>query len=185
MLHVNHGVVPVLAFVLAELRAATTRQEQLPLLVDVVSLADRALLVGHLRLDLRDLHIRVSGLEGLREGVVEVADHLLPAALALGAGVEVLLDWSCVVASRTPLRSAFEASLATRYVLANDTKRRALCYVAGDLYERLRWYEEHDPDTQRGKQFKAEMGLDDNSDFPMPDLKEVRKLRRLAEIDAG
>ena len=96
-------------------------------------------------------------------------------AIEMLDGVEVLLDKSCVVASRTPLRSAFEASLAVRYVLDADTGRRALCYVVADIYQRLRWYEEHDPDTERGKQFRAEVELPEDLDFPMPDVESTRK----------
>ena len=58
-------------------------------------------------------------------------------AIEMLDGVEVLLDASCVVASHPPLRSAFEASLTVRYVLANDIERRALSYVVGDIYEQL------------------------------------------------
>ena len=84
-------------------------------------------------------------------------------------GTEVLLDQSCVVASATTLRSAYEASLAVRYVLQDDTSRRALCYVAGDILDRIRWYEEKDPNTERGKTFRRDMKIGPDSDFPMPD----------------
>lgn len=96
-------------------------------------------------------------------------------AIEMLDGAEVLLDQSCVVASHATLRSAFEASLGVRYVLQDDMQRRALCYVAGDIRERIRWYEEHDPDTNRGANFHAEMGIDANSDYPMPVLEDVRR----------
>ena len=94
-------------------------------------------------------------------------------------GVEVLLDRSCVVASYTPLRSAFEVSLAVRYVLADDIKRRALSYVVGDAYERIHWCEEHDPKSNRGKQFFADMGLEEGSDLPMHDVADAEPLETM------
>jgi hypothetical protein len=84
-------------------------------------------------------------------------------------GTEALLDQSCVAASGATLRSAYEASLAVRYVLQADTKRRALCYVAADIFDRIRWYEEKDPSTPRGAAFFRDMGIGPDSDFPLPD----------------
>ena len=100
-------------------------------------------------------------------------------AIEMLDGVKVLLDESCVVASHTPLRSAYEASLAVRYVLADDIEQRALSYVVGDIYERLHWYEEHDPESNRGKQFISEMGLAEGSDFPMPNLADAEPLKNM------
>ena len=100
-------------------------------------------------------------------------------AIEMLDGVEVLLDRSCVVASYTPLRSAFEVSLAVRYVLAGDIKRRALSYVVGDTYEWIHWYEEHDPESNRGKQFISEMGLAEGSDFPMSNLADAEPLKTM------
>jgi len=96
-------------------------------------------------------------------------------------GVERLLDASCLVACRPPLRSAFEAAWALRYVLEKDTKRRGLSYVLADLKERIRWYEQHDPDTNRGAQFVVDMKLNDSPDFPKPDVEEVRDARAKLE----
>jgi len=90
-------------------------------------------------------------------------------ALEMLDGVEVLLDSSCVVAARTSLRSAFEASLGLRYVLESDFEQRALAYVVADLKERIRWYEEMDPDTEAGQRFREVMGVsEETSDFPFP-----------------
>lgn len=84
-------------------------------------------------------------------------------------GVEILLDSSCVVASRTPLRSAFEASLGLRYVLQSDVNQRAMAYLVADLNERINWYKEMDPDTDAGRRFRTEMGVSEaTSDFPFP-----------------
>ena len=96
-------------------------------------------------------------------------------AIEMLDGVEVLLDASCVVASHTPLRSAFEASLTVRYILADDIERRALSYVVGDIYEQLSWYDQQDPETGRGKRFRDDMGLEEGSEFPMPDVAELRR----------
>ena len=96
-------------------------------------------------------------------------------AIEMLDGVEVLLDESCVVASHTPLRSAFEASLTVRYVLADDIERRALSYVVGDIYEQLYWYDQQDSETDRGKRFRDDMGLEEGSEFPMPDVAELRR----------
>ena len=96
-------------------------------------------------------------------------------AIEMLDGVEVLLDASCVVASQTPLRSAFEASLTVRYVLAHDIERRALSYVICDIYEQLYWYDEQDPESDRGKRFRDDMGLEEGSEFPMADVAEVRR----------
>ena len=104
-------------------------------------------------------------------------------AIEMLDGVEVLLDESCVVASHTPLRSAFEASLAVRYVLADDIERRALSYVVGDIYEHLHWYEEHDPESNRGKQFIGEMELEEGSDFPMPNVADAEPLKTMLAIE--
>ncbi len=81
-------------------------------------------------------------------------------------GIEVLLDHSCVIASRTPLRSAFEASLTIRYVLEDDTRRRSLSYVVGSVREEIRRLDEADPRSQAGKRFREDMGLREDSDFP-------------------
>ncbi len=96
-------------------------------------------------------------------------------ALEMLDGVEVLLDSSCVVAARTPLRSAFEASLGLRYVLRSDLNRRAMSYVVTDLKERIDWYEEMDPDTDAGLRFRKDMGVSEvTSDFPFPTPEECR-----------
>ena len=108
---------------------------------------------------------------------ISTADHqyehrgiLMPFhhAIEMLDGVEVLLDNSCVVASHTSLRSAFEASLSVRHVLARDTERRSLSYVVGDAYGRLHWYEDHDINSARGKEFAKEMQLEDDVGFPVP-----------------
>ena len=91
-------------------------------------------------------------------------------AIEMLDGVEVLLDRSCVIASHSPLRSAYEASLAARYILADDTQRRGLSYVVGSIYEEVHWHEEHDPESSRGRQFIADMGLEQGSDFPVPNV---------------
>ena len=108
-------------------------------------------------------------------------------AIEMLDGVEVLLNKSCVVASYTPLRSAFEASLAVRYVLADDTERRALSYVVSSKYKRLHWCEEQNPESKRGKQFIADMGIEEGSEFPMPDAAdlaaEVESIREMLSTD--
>ena len=96
-------------------------------------------------------------------------------AIEMLDGVEVLLDASCVVASHPPLRSAFEASLTVRHVLSDDIERRALSYVVCDIYEQIHWYDEQDPESDRGKRFRYDMGLSEGSEFPMPDVVEVRR----------
>ena len=102
-------------------------------------------------------------------------------AIEMLDGVEVLLDNSCVVASHPALRSAFEASWALRYVLADEDyiRQRSLSYVVGDTYERIYWYEEHDPRSNRGKQFLADMDLEKGSDFPMPDVADAEPLEEM------
>ena len=87
---------------------------------------------------------------------------------------EALLDASCVVASRPLLRSAHEAGWTVEYVVKEDSVRRGLCYVVGDLRERIRWYEQHDPETARGAQFAADMKLAENRDFPLPTPEDAR-----------
>ena len=61
-------------------------------------------------------------------------------------GVEVLLDRSCVVASQPPLRSAFEASLVMRHVLADTTEANAQRYIAHAIRNRIKWLDEYAPD---------------------------------------
>ena len=104
-------------------------------------------------------------------------------AIEMLDGVELLLDRSCVVASHTALRSAFEASLAVRYVLMDDTDRRALSYVVSDIYDRIHWYDEHDPESNRGKQFFADMRLEEGSEFPMPDVADAEPLKTMLSRD--
>ena len=70
---------------------------------------------------------------------------------------EVLLDQSCVVGSTPCLRSGFEALCAIKWVLA-DVGTRALTYVAGDLKERVKWFEQMDPDTAAGRRFRSALG---------------------------
>jgi hypothetical protein len=109
-------------------------------------------------------------------------------ALEMLDGVEVLLDSSCVVAARTPLRSAFEASLGLRYVLQSDVNQRAMAYLVTDLKDRIDWYGEMDPETDAGRRFRKDMGVsEETSDFPFPTPETCRagaaRLRSLLESE--
>ena len=101
-------------------------------------------------------------------------------------GVEELLEESCVVASGPLLRSAFEASLALRYVLETDFEQRGLAYVVADIKNQIMWYDEMDPDTPAGERFRSDMGISEStSEFPFPTPEECRtkaaKLREMLE----
>ena len=64
----------------------------------------------------------------------------------------------------------------------HDIERRALSYVICDIYEQLYWYDEQDPESDRGKRFRDDMGLEEGSEFPVADVVEVR---RAAESTKG
>lgn len=103
-------------------------------------------------------------------GILFPFHHLLEMA----DGIDVLLAESAVVASHPLLRAVFEALLGIKYVLSEDTARRALSYVVADVKARVAWYEDMDPETDRGKQFRAETGLRRADGFPFPDVEQTR-----------
>lgn len=96
-------------------------------------------------------------------------------------GVQVLLAESGVAASLPVLRSAFEALVGIKYVLKENSENRALCYVVADLKDRIRWYDSMDPRTDRGTQYRQDIGLKDNPDYPIPPLDEVERGRAQIE----
>lgn len=98
--------------------------------------------------------------------------------IEMSDGVQILLGESGVAASLPVLRSAFEALVGLKYVLREDTEARALCYVVSDLKDRIRWYDSMDPNTDRGKQYRQDIDLANNPDYPIPAFEEVDKGRR-------
>ena len=49
----------------------------------------------------------------------------------------------------------------------------------GDISEWISWYEERDPKSKRGKRFIEDMGLEEGSDFPMPDVADAEPLKAM------
>jgi Family of unknown function (DUF5677) len=74
-------------------------------------------------------------------------------------GVEVLIANGSAANCVHLLRTAFEHQLSLLYVWqsAADYERRSLAYEAGHLHKRLEWAKKVDPDTQVGKQLRAEL----------------------------
>lgn len=116
-------------------------------------------------------HTAQDGDENL--GILFPFHHLLEMA----DGVHILLDDSAVAASHPLLRAMFEALLGIKYVLEENTDRRALAYVVADVKSRIRLYEQMDPATEIGKQFGAETGLRPEDGFPFPDVEKIREAK--------
>jgi hypothetical protein len=66
-------------------------------------------------------------------------------------GVQILTDAAAPVPARLQLRSAFEAMLAILYITAEDSERRAKAYIVSDTRKLLAVCENHDPATDRGR----------------------------------
>ena len=91
-------------------------------------------------------------------------------------GVEVMLDKSCVVASQTALRSAFEASLIMRHVLADTTEDNALRYIAHAVSTRIEWLEEYAPGHKDIPGLRLQL-----SQAPYAETRGLMKVKQLAE----
>jgi hypothetical protein len=76
-------------------------------------------------------------------------------------GTEVLLDSAAGVPARVTLRGAFEALLACEYVAKEDSERRGAAYVVTETNSRLLNLDRFDPDSDRGKAFRADLQRDD------------------------
>lgn len=75
-------------------------------------------------------------------------------------GVEILLRDAAVIPAHVLLRAAFETKLSVEYVTERDTKRRGAAYVVADIHRRIQNWQQWDPNTQHGKQLRAEMRKD-------------------------
>lgn len=101
--------------------------------------------------------------------------------IEMADGIQELLEESCVVAAAPLLRSMLEGSASLRWVLEEDTQRRALAYVVSDLRERVRWYRRMDPDTVEGAAFRNDLRLAESDDFPFPEISTIRTRRESLE----
>lgn len=75
-------------------------------------------------------------------------------------GVDILLRDAAVIPAHVLLRAAFETKLSVEYVTERDTKRRGAAYVVADIHRRIQNWQRWDPNTQHGKQLRAEMRKD-------------------------
>lgn len=73
----------------------------------------------------------------------------------------VLVKAGCIDPCKSHLRSAFEAELGIRYVLEKNSEQRALAYLVKHIYERIRFYDKLDPNSQSGKQMRKEIKKDE------------------------
>ena len=75
-------------------------------------------------------------------------------------GTEVLLDSAAGIAANVTLRAAFEALLSCEYVAKKDSERRGAAYVVAEVHARLINLERHDPESSRGKAYRADLQRD-------------------------
>jgi len=76
-------------------------------------------------------------------------------------GTEVLLDSAAGVPATVTLRGAFEALLACEYVAKEDSEPRGAAYVVTEVHSRLSNLDRFDPDSDRGKAFRADLQRDE------------------------
>ncbi len=76
-------------------------------------------------------------------------------------GTEILLDAAAGVPAMVTLRGAFEALLACEYVAKEDSERRGAAYVVTEINSRLLNLDRFDPDSDRGKAFRADLRRDE------------------------
>jgi hypothetical protein len=70
-------------------------------------------------------------------------------------GVQVLVSQSCPLPAASILRSAFEAMISLLYILAADSKRRALAWLYQYARNRSNTYDQLDASSQRGAPLRA------------------------------
>lgn len=71
--------------------------------------------------------------------------------------VSVLVRKGIVAPSDTNLRSAFESVLGMKYIIRGNLERRGKAYIVCHLHQRIKFLSRMDPETQMGKQFRAEI----------------------------
>ena len=69
----------------------------------------------------------------------------------------LLMKYGSTQPCKSHLRSAFEASIGTKYILETDHERRAICYFVNHIKEKLRVLNKCDPSTQQGKQLRKQI----------------------------
>jgi len=121
----------------------------------------------------------------------EVPDERLPITfsyrlmLEMLDGVQVLLAAAAPEPAALQLRTILETSLGIRYILKEDSQRRALAWVVSDIHRRIRFHEQFDPSTPRGAEYQGVLSKDElvhRTKMRKHDSKEpVFKLRRLLE----
>lgn len=82
--------------------------------------------------------------------------HLVEMLDAVG----VLVSEAAVPPAQLMVRAEFEALLALKYVLKEDTVRRAHAYLVCDVVERLEFYATLDPNTEEGRSLRQAIASD-------------------------
>ncbi len=85
---------------------------------------------------------------------------LLRHALQLIDAISIMTRKSCIDASKVNVRAFFEAVLSVEYILQEDSERRGMCFMTCHFHDRIAAYETSDPNTQRGKQYRAKAARD-------------------------
>lgn len=75
-------------------------------------------------------------------------------------GIEALLAQGCVAPAIPLVRSAFEADLSLRFILQQDSDRRALAWVMWNLLEGISVNKQFDPSTDDGRAYEAACSSD-------------------------
>jgi hypothetical protein len=75
-------------------------------------------------------------------------------------GIGVLVSEAAIPPAQLLARAEFESLLALKYVLREDTVRRAHAYLGCDALERLEFYASLDPETEQGKKLRGAMAAD-------------------------
>jgi hypothetical protein len=95
-------------------------------------------------------------------------DYFIPSLMLrniveLGDGISILIRKSSIDPAAIVLRSLFEATLGLLYLLEEDEKRRAHCYMVSIKKKELKLYEKFLSQQQPYKQLSSELKLDPNS----------------------
>ena len=98
-----------------------------------------------------------TSLIALKESLLSLYMH----AIEMADSVDVLLSESCCTPAWLQVRSLFESSLSTEFMLAEDSEHRALAWQYFHLLQRLAYADRHDPSTERGKQWVRDVERDE------------------------
>jgi hypothetical protein len=71
-------------------------------------------------------------------------------------GVSILMSRGSAQPCEPLLRSGFEALLGIRFIWADDSERRGIAYLVGDIRRSIRAYRHCDPDDELGKKLRRQ-----------------------------